>query len=191
MSEHKSQSPNISTDALDFTVQGLYPGHAPIFPAPSSDCRGSLRLRCWLLDLGPDCTLALYFSPFEDDTSLYRSTHQYWHLMAPEKCMVEKQAVYILIKCSLVWKKLNKICLFRWQLGNWTKIENDVFCFTDLENDNEILNRINELNTTKFLLDTAHQKQDLIHKFEFFAFFFNHKLSFNLITNVVLFRFCC
>ena len=34
-----------------------------------------------------------------------------------------------------------------------------------------MLNRINRLNTTTFLLDTAHQKEDLIHKLEFFTYF--------------------
>ena len=67
----------------------------------------------------------------------------------------------------------------------------EVFCCTGLVNDSEILNRINGLNATKFLLDTAHQKEDLIHKFEVFAFFSYHRLSLNLITDVVLFRFCC
>ena len=49
--------------------------------------------------------------------------------------------------------------------------------FTDLKNDNDILNRTNGLNTTQFLLDTAHQKEDLIHKFEFVLHFItsNHR----------------
>ena len=46
-----------------------------------------------------------------------------------------------------------------------------MFCCTGLENDREILNLINGLNTTKFLLDAAHQKEDLIHKFEFLYIF--------------------
>ena len=54
---------------------------------------------------------------------------------------------------------------------------------TGLENDSEILNLTNGLNTTKFLLDTAHQKEEFIHKFEF--------LNFLLLQNELKYNYWC
>ena len=39
-----------------------------------------------------------------------------------------------------------------------------ILIFTDLQNDFEYFSQIHEINITEFMLDTAHQKKDLIHR---------------------------
>ena len=101
---------------------------------------------------------------------VYIINHQYLHSVPKYQTLVVD---YL--------KETIKTFLVRWKLSIWTENENDVGYFTDLENDSEILNLINGLNTTMFLLDTAHQKEDLIHKSDFFHFHY-HMMSLNVTT---------